>query len=80
MAPDLRTVRQAVDTAVMPRLKAIYVRVLAEYAADLSAAADDGATVESSSSPVSGRRNSIRHRNRKVSIRISATSPARFAA
>ncbi len=43
MTPDLRTVRQAVDAAVMPRLKAIYVRVLAEYAADILAAADDDA-------------------------------------
>ena len=41
--PDLRDVRQAVDAAMMPRLRAIYVRVLAEYAADLSAAADDEA-------------------------------------
>lgn len=41
MTPDLRTVRQAVDAAVMPRLKAIYVRVLADYAADILAADDD---------------------------------------
>ncbi len=41
--PDLRTVRQAVDAAVMPRLKAIYERVLTEYAADLSATADTAA-------------------------------------